>query len=108
MTIPKLELMARIYDDPEGPRVIRVRGQVARAHRTLVRRGDGGASRLEAMDDGCSHRFSTYVDLLRGRERLTVVTVRESGTGDVWWGRHVLRTRVELVEASQAHGGAHV
>lgn len=103
----KFTAVARVHDDPSGPRPLTVQGQVAKTLVALVRRGEGGMSPMEALDDGCSHRASAYVDLLRDRHGLLVETVRENGHNGVWWGRHILRTRVELVEVSTPEGRRH-
>lgn len=106
-TARKFAATARVYDDPSGPRPLKVRGQVAKTLVALVRRGDAGMSPFEALDDGCSHRASAYVDVLRDRHGLLVETVRETGNNGTWWGRHILRTRVELVEVVKPEGRHH-
>ena len=97
---------------PEGEKLIKVTGQVARTLTALVEAGDGGVSTLEAINDGLSYRFSAYAQVLRKGHGLIISAEREghapASGGSGWHARYRLACPVELVEIIRPEGRAHV
>ncbi|MBI4968129.1 MAG: hypothetical protein HZC25_08405 [Rhodospirillales bacterium] len=84
---------------PDGERrTATVRGQTAKALRTLVTAGPNGATALEC--GAWAFRFAAYCHVLRRRHGLTIETRREEHPGG-WHGRHVLRTPI-IFEPSES------
>ena len=78
---------------PDGP--FTVRGQTGKSLKALVSAGDAGVTALEVT---CwALRFSAYCWDLRHKHGLIIDTLREKHDGG-WHGRHVLRSRVRIVE----------
>ncbi len=79
---------------PDGPRIVTVTGQTARALLALVAAGPKGRTALEVSS--WALRFAAYCHVLRRDCGLNIVTEHEDhDTG--WHGRHVLMDRVRIL-----------
>lgn len=88
-----------VAGDGEDAREIVFRGQQGKALLALAAAGARGVTALECA--GWAYRLAAYAHSLRKRCGLVIETVREGHPGG-WHGRHVLRSRVEIVSVDGA------
>ena len=96
MTARRSILCATVRDG-DGERSITVRGQEARTLLALVEAGPRGITALECST--WAFRLAAYCHALRRDHGLTIRTDRETHHGG-WHGRHVLESRVVIVNAT--------
>lgn len=77
-----------------------IRGRYAWTLGKLVEAGDRGVTPIERP----APRWSHYVDILRDRDGLDIVTIEERHGGAFrgWHGRYVLRSRITIIECEVA------
>jgi len=95
MTAHRFTLCATVRDG-DGERSIVVRGQEARTLLALVEVGPRGVTALECGT--WAYRLAAYCHALRRNHGLAIRTDRETHPGG-WHGRHVLESRVVIVNA---------
>lgn len=89
----RLKIKARVFDSLDS-RTIEVRGQTARCLLALVEAGARGVTAAEVSS--WALRLAAYCWDLQRKHGLLVEMERESHPGG-WHGRHILRTRVEIL-----------
>tara|TARA_R100000005_G_scaffold89219_2_gene59630 strand:+ start:2562 stop:2870 length:309 start_codon:yes stop_codon:yes gene_type:complete len=85
----------------DAPIPFTVRGQTAKCLLALIEAGEKGTTALETSS--WALRFSAYCFDLRHNHGLSIRTDREDHEGG-WHGRHVLLSRVEVVEIKRPDG----